>query len=58
VAAYYNGDVLGIDVDEHAGRRAAALYRHKKWYVVDDKGSKTRLVYRASNDIIKIEQIL
>ena len=58
VAAYYNGDVIGIDVDEHAGHRAGAMYRHGKWYVVDDKGNRRRLVYQASNDTIREAQIL
>ncbi|WP_152620413.1 metallophosphoesterase, partial [Pedobacter lusitanus] len=32
VGAYYNGKVLGIDVDQHNGKHEGALYENGTWY--------------------------
>lgn len=57
IALYYGGKVLGVDVDQHAGKRCAALYVNGKWYRIDDKGKKERLIYNPENDEIKEEDI-
>src|SRR5579862_1787645 len=51
-AMYYQGKVIGIDVNEHEGNRAGVLYLDKKWWVVDGEGIRVPLEYRASNDAI------
>jgi hypothetical protein len=43
VAAFYNGKVIGVDVDEHTGKHEALLIENDKYYRVDDKGNKTQL---------------
>lgn len=58
VAFYYHNKVLAVDVDEHAGQRAGALFLHGKWYKVDDTGKRIRLYFIEGNDDIKKEQIL
>ena len=44
VGFYYNGKVLGLDVNQHAGNHQAALMEKGKWFKVDDKGTRTELV--------------
>ena len=43
IALYYNGKVIGIDVDRHAGDNQAALFENGIWYKVDENGSRTEL---------------
>ncbi|KQC00134.1 metallophosphoesterase [Pedobacter sp. Hv1] len=43
VGFYYNGKVLGLDVNQHAGKHEAALFEKGVWYKIDDKGLKTEL---------------
>lgn len=43
VGFYYNGKVLGLDVDEHSGQHAGALFQDNTWYKIDDSGEKTPL---------------
>jgi len=40
VGLYYNGKVLGIDVNQHKGKHEGALYEQGKWYKVGVKGEK------------------
>ncbi|HEX4375300.1 MAG TPA: metallophosphoesterase [Puia sp.] len=51
-AMYYQGKVIGIDVNEHEGQRAGVLYQDKKWWVVDGEGIRIPLEYRPTNDSI------
>lgn len=57
VAFYYGGKVLGVDVDQHAGKRAGALFTKGRWFAVDDQGKRKRLRYKRKNDDIKQEDI-
>lgn len=43
VAFYYDGKVLGMDVDRHKGDHQAAIYENGKWLAVNDKG-ESRLI--------------
>lgn len=43
VGFYYNGKVLGIDVNQHKGQHEGALYENKKWYKVGVDGVKIQL---------------
>ena len=43
VGFYYNGKVLGLDVNQHAGNHQAALYEKGKWFKVDDKGTQSEV---------------
>lgn len=43
VGFYYNGKVLGIDVNQHAGKHEGALYEHKQWFKVNLTGEKIPL---------------
>ncbi|ARS43075.1 metallophosphoesterase [Sphingobacteriaceae bacterium GW460-11-11-14-LB5] len=43
IAFYYEGKVLGIDVNRHAGDHQAALFEGGKWYKVNDKGESKEL---------------
>lgn len=43
VGFYYGGKVLGLDVNQHAGKHEAALFEKGTWYKVDDKGTKLEL---------------
>ena len=43
VGFYYNGKVLGIDVNQHKGQHEGALYEGKKWYNVGVDGKKSLL---------------
>ena len=58
IASYYGGKVVSVDVDEHKGQTAAALYEKGKWYRMDDKGKTKKLVYQTGNDEIKETDIL
>ena len=58
IASYLGGKVIGIDVDEHKGHPAAALYEEGKWFTIDADGQRIGLVYRPENDQIKKEDIL
>ncbi len=44
IGFYYNGKVLGVDVNHHAGIHQAALYLDGNWYKVDNKGMKVALM--------------
>ncbi|WP_316749969.1 metallophosphoesterase [Pedobacter gandavensis] len=41
VGFYYQGKVLGIDVNQHAGHHEGALYEKKAWYKINTTGSKS-----------------
>lgn len=43
VGLYYDGKVLGIDVNQHKGQHEGALYEDGKWYKVNVTGAKTLL---------------
>lgn len=43
VGFYYGGKVLGLDVNQHAGKHEAALLEKGAWYKVTDQGTKTPL---------------
>ncbi|RZL45848.1 MAG: metallophosphoesterase [Pedobacter sp.] len=43
VGFYYNGKVLGIDVNQHAGKHEGALYEDKQWFKVNLTGEKIPL---------------
>ncbi|WP_316824115.1 metallophosphoesterase [Pedobacter miscanthi] len=43
IAGYYNGKVVGVDVNEHRGDRKALLFIGNKTFVVDDKGIQKQL---------------
>lgn len=43
IGFYYQGKVLGVDVNHHAGKHEGALYEAKQWYKVDLSGKKTAL---------------
>lgn len=45
VGFYYNGKVLGIDVNQHEGDHEGALYENKKWYKVNTTGGKELLSF-------------
>jgi hypothetical protein len=57
VTMYYQGKVIGVDVDEHAGHRGAALFERDVWYKTDDKGKHERLIYKPENDQISKNEI-
>jgi len=40
---YYEGKVLGLDVDQHGGQHQGVLNEGDKWYRVNDKGEKLQL---------------
>lgn len=43
IASYYNGKVIGVDVDEHHGNHKALLINGKKYFVVNENGEKSAL---------------
>ncbi|MDR6782901.1 hypothetical protein ABIE26_000611 [Pedobacter africanus] len=43
VGFYYNGKVLGIDVNQHKGHHEGALYNQGKWYKVGVTGAAGKL---------------
>ncbi|ALL05151.1 metallophosphoesterase [Pedobacter sp. PACM 27299] len=43
VGFYYKGKVLGIDVNQHAGKHEGALYENKAWYKIDTTGQKNNI---------------
>jgi len=45
IGFYYNGKVLGVDVNQHAGQHEGALFESKQWYKVDLTGKKNLLNY-------------
>ncbi|HEY0297696.1 MAG TPA: metallophosphoesterase, partial [Arachidicoccus sp.] len=56
-ALYYEGKVLGIDVNHHKGIHAAVLLEDSYCYAVNDKGNKILLNYKPENDIISSDVI-
>jgi len=58
IASYLGGKVIGVDVDEHKGHTAAALYENGNWFTIDADGRRKELVYRPENDHIRKEDIL
>ncbi|SEW51589.1 metallophosphoesterase [Chitinophaga arvensicola] len=58
IALYYRGKVLGIDVDAHSGKCSGALFKHNRWYIINDKGIEKKLRYKKGNDIIKDSDVL
>lgn len=57
-ALYYEGKVLGLDVDEHTGDSQGVLLEDGKWQVIDVKGHRHKLTYHPPNDLITDEDIL
>lgn len=47
IVSYYNGKVIGVDVNQHEGHHAALLIEGNSRYVIDDKGKKTVLSNKA-----------
>ncbi|WP_113652153.1 metallophosphoesterase [Pedobacter namyangjuensis] len=43
VGFYYNGKVLGIDVNQHKGKHEGALFESGKWYKIGIDGTKKLL---------------
>lgn len=43
VGFYHNGKVLGVDVNQHAGKHEGALYENKKWFKINLTGQKIPL---------------
>lgn len=43
VGFYYGGKVLGLDVNQHAGKHDAALLENGAWYKVNDKGTTSEI---------------
>ena len=43
IAAFYDGKVIGVDVNEHEGTHEALLITHGKYFRIDDKGNKQEL---------------
>ena len=43
VGFYHNGKVLGVDVNQHAGKHEGALYENKQWFKIDLTGQKILL---------------
>ncbi|RKR79990.1 calcineurin-like phosphoesterase family protein [Mucilaginibacter gracilis] len=58
IASYYNGKVIGIDVNEHEGKRAGLLINNNQCYITDEQGHRKKLIYKKENDAIKPEDIL
>ncbi|WP_144250540.1 metallophosphoesterase [Mucilaginibacter corticis] len=54
VASYYEGKVIGIDVDTHKGHSASVLYENGKWH----RDNQKLLRYKPKNDQIKEKDIL
>jgi hypothetical protein len=46
VAAFYEGNVIGVDVDEHEDTHEALLIENNKYYRLDDKGNKTEFLLK------------
>lgn len=46
VAFYYDGKVLGVDVNRHKGDHQAAVFENGKWHAVDDKGQTRTLKFQ------------
>lgn len=44
VGFYYNGKVLGIDVNQHKGKHEGALYEDKTWFKINTTGRKELLL--------------
>jgi hypothetical protein len=57
LALYYNGKVLGLDVNQHAGTHAAALFDKGRWYLLDNSGKRRKLIYLTGNDVIGKDQV-
>jgi hypothetical protein len=57
IGLYYGGKVVGIDVNEHKGDWAAALYTKGEWFLLDISGYRKKLIYDPANDSIKKEDI-
>lgn len=58
IAMYYGGKVIAVDVDEHAGRPSAALFKDGKWWIINQKGKRWPLRYERANDGITDRDIL
>lgn len=43
VGFYHNGKVLGIDVNQHAGKHEGALFENKQWFKINVTGEKIPL---------------
>ncbi len=44
VASYFNGKVLGVDVDHHNGDHQGALFIDNQWYVINTSGKRKPLL--------------
>ncbi|MFD2871925.1 metallophosphoesterase [Mucilaginibacter ximonensis] len=58
IASFYEGKIIGVDVDEHKGKPMAALLENGQWFTIDDTGERKRLQYKPSNDQINEKDIL
>jgi hypothetical protein len=43
IGFYHNGKVLGVDVNQHAGKHEGALFENKQWFKVNLTGDKIPL---------------
>jgi hypothetical protein len=43
IAAFYDGKVIGVDVNEHEGTHEALLIVQGRYFRIDDKGNKKEL---------------
>jgi len=43
IGFYYNGKVLGVDVNQHEGKHEGALYVNKQWHKVDLTGKRSKM---------------
>jgi hypothetical protein len=53
IASYYNGRVIGIDVNEHENHSEALLIENNKLFVVTKNGEKKPVKSGASNPVIQ-----
>jgi hypothetical protein len=54
-ALYYNGKIIGIDVDEHRDSYSGVLFNEGNIYRIDESGEQIPLKYNRENDIIRPE---
>lgn len=58
IAMFYQGKVVGIDLDQHEGKNGGIFFRDEKWSIADDRGKHHPLNYVEGNDEIKDSDIL
>jgi len=57
IALYYGGKVLALDMNEHGDDHRAVLLNHGQWVILNDKGKRSKLVYRPANDNLTDDDI-